>query len=157
MWYLPQTKAFSIMQLWGLWVLTSSWVSSWRGRNAASRIAVWSVLSFCHSLTRRISKWVALLRPAEDCNSLSWFSSTASARAITWREGTLGLGMISQSPSPQPGTFGTLLFSFQTTRWTLSSTDPVRLNNEEVIIHPLASFFEKTSQSNSKSIWPGWE
>ena len=126
MWSLSKTTIFPIalaVTTAGLGVLTSSWVSCCSGRNAASRIAIWSVLSFCHSPISRITKWVALFSLVNDWNRLSWFSSTASARAITCRNYKLQLGIISQFLSPQQITFGTLLFFFKTTWWTLSSTN----------------------------------
>ena len=126
MWSLYKTTIFPIMPAVttaGLWVLTNSWVSCCNGRNAASRIAIWSALSFCHSPISRITKWVALFSLVNDWNRLSWFSSTASARAITCRNYKLQLGIISQFLSPQQITFGTLLFFFKTTWWTLSSTN----------------------------------
>ena len=135
----------------GSWVLTSSCVSSCSGRKAASRIAVWSALSRCHSLISKISKWVALFRPANDCNSLSWFSSTASARAITWRNDRLWLGTISQSSSPRQISFAALLFFFQTAWGALSSATDTSYQS-----HPSASFLPwENAPSNSKSIWPG--
>lgn len=98
-------------------VLTSSWAPCCSGRNAASRIATWSALSFCHSPISRITKWVALLSLVNDWNRLSWFSSTASARAITCRNYGLLLGIISQFLGPQQMTFGTPSFFFKTTWW----------------------------------------
>lgn len=121
--------------------LTSSWESCWRGRNAASKIVVWSALSFCHSPMSRTTKWVALFSLLNDCNRLSWFSSIASARAITYRNDKLQLGIISQFLSPQQITFGTLLFFFKITWWTLSSTNTAILSNKRDIIHLFTSFF----------------
>lgn len=66
-----------------LQILTSSCVSSANGKNVASKIATWSVLSFCHKLISIITRWVALFNFANAWNMLAWFSSAASARAIT--------------------------------------------------------------------------
>lgn len=125
-WHLPKTTILPVTRAVptaGLWVLTNSWVSRCSGKNAASRIAIWSALSFCHSPISRITKWVALFSLVNDWNRLSWFSSTASARAITCKNYKHQLGIISQCLSPQQITFGTLLFFFKTTWWTLSSTN----------------------------------
>lgn len=146
MWELPKTAIFSItvaVTTADAWVLTNSWVSCCRGRNAASRMATWSVLSFCHSPIRRITRWVALLSLVNDWHRRSWFSSTASARAITCRNDELRLGTISQFLGPPQITFGALLFFFQTTWWASSPQMQAMLSNERVIIHLLTSFLKK--------------
>lgn len=125
------------------WVLTNSWVSCCSGRNAASRIAIWSVLSFCHSPISRITKWVALFSLVNDWNRLSWFSSTASARAITCRNDKLQLGIISRCLSPQQITFGTLVFSLKQLDELCLPQTQAMLSNKIVIIHLLTSFFKK--------------
>lgn len=125
------------------------------GRNAASRIATWSALSFCHSPISRISRWVALFSLVRDWNRLSWFSSIASARAIICRNHQLRLGAISQLLGPPRITVGSFLFSFQTARGALSPQTQAILSNKRVIIHLFTSFCEKYAQSNSRSIWPG--
>lgn len=130
-----------------LGVLTNSWVSCCSGRNAASRIATWSALSFCHSPISRITKWVALCSLVNDWNRLSWFSSTASARAITCRNYQLWLGLNSQFLGPQQIIFGTLLFFFKTTWWALSPKTQAMLSNKRTVIHLFTSFFKKKKKN----------
>lgn len=144
--YIPKTSLFPIrlvVPTTGLCVLTNSCVSSCSGKNAASRIAIWSTLSFCHSPISRITRWVALFSLVNDWNRLSWFSSIASARAITCRNQKLQLGIISQCLSPQQVTFGTLLFLFKTLHELCPPQTQAMLSNKRVIIHLLTSFIKE--------------